>query len=64
MVVIVSEAVREFNLKNKQVNNMTEIIYTLVDSDGETICAFKDKNTAIREAKETGCDVEELNLYF
>ena len=43
---------------------MTEIIYTLVDSDGEIICAFKDKNTAIQEAKETGCDVEELNLYF
>lgn len=42
---------------------MTEIIYILIDSDGETICSFKDKETAIREGKETGCDVEELNLY-
>jgi len=42
---------------------MTQVIYILIDSDRETICAFTDKNTAIKEAEETGCDYTTINLY-
>lgn len=40
-----------------------QIIYLLIDSDSEPICAYFDKQVAINEAKESGCDVEELTVY-
>jgi hypothetical protein len=42
---------------------MRQEIYILVDCDGETICAFADKETAIKEAEESGCDVEVITLH-
>ena len=39
---------------------MEKIIYILVDCDGDAICSFEDQEEAIKEAKECGCDVEEL----
>lgn len=42
---------------------MEQKIYILVDSDGETHCAFVDKEIAIKEALEAGCDVEEITLH-
>lgn len=42
---------------------MGQEIYILVDCDGEAICAFTDKDVAIKEAKESGCDVEVIPLH-
>jgi len=42
---------------------MTQIIYALIDTDGDIVCAFLDIITAEREAKETGCDYTTINLY-
>jgi hypothetical protein len=38
-------------------------IYLLVDCDGEVVCAFSDKEKAIKESKECGVDVETTILY-
>ena len=39
-----------------------EYIYILTDSDMEAIIAFENKERAIREAKECGCDVSEVRI--
>ena len=38
-------------------------IYILIDVDGETVCAFRDREEAIKEATKADLDVEEINLY-
>lgn len=38
-------------------------IYILIDDDGETVCAFREKDKAFAEAKLADLDVEEINLY-
>ena len=37
-------------------------VYVLTDSDGDAICAFTDKEQAIKEARDCGCDVQEVRL--
>ena len=38
-------------------------IYILVDCDSDVSCAFDDKEVAVKEGNECGCDVEEIRLY-
>ncbi len=42
---------------------MKQNIYILVTTEGDTICAYTDKEKATTEALEIGVDVEMITLY-